>query len=263
MDITAKILNPIYIRCGTVENVVIVTTPTIQKYPLVPGTMIGGEHYGFVLITDTNGKQKESLYPTKTRISGVDFFGGSLRIFEEKNEIPWKFSKDGKILHTLLEEFTQEYLSNFKIAIKKDTSVLNDYELKDPLKIKIAKNPQENILLKNKQIKKNYPLYPGVILGTNHFGFILIFTKEERVQEVAYQTKNRINYIVREEKKFGDLKIFEEGKCCPWVFTYDGKLKQKSSYDVVSKKTQNFLEEDNLNKENIPVIKKLIKKRNK
>ena len=71
MDIEAKIENPVCIRLGDTENVILADEVNKQSNPLVPGVMFGGSHYGFGLITDINGKQKEKVYPTQCRIDEV------------------------------------------------------------------------------------------------------------------------------------------------------------------------------------------------
>lgn len=64
MDIEAKIENPVCIRLGDTDNVILADEVNKQNNPLVPGVMFDGNHYGFVLITDVNRRQKEVYYPT-------------------------------------------------------------------------------------------------------------------------------------------------------------------------------------------------------
>lgn len=46
-----------------------------------------------------------------------------------------------------------------------------------------------------------------------------------------------------EEDEFRDLKIFENGKYYPWLFSYDGKFKQKASYNPYSRRDKVFVQD--------------------
>ena len=69
MDIEPKIENPVCIRFGDTENVILADEINKQSTPLVPGVMFVGNHYGFVLITDINGKQKTKKSRIETYIN--------------------------------------------------------------------------------------------------------------------------------------------------------------------------------------------------
>ncbi len=99
MDIEAKIENPVCIRLDNTENVILSDEVNKQNNPLVPGVMFGGNHYGFVLITDINGGQKEMVYPIQCRIDAVGIEGnefGDLEIFENGKYYPCFFTYNGK-----------------------------------------------------------------------------------------------------------------------------------------------------------------------
>ncbi len=243
MDIEAKIENPVCIRLGDTENVILADEVNKQNNPLVPGVMFGGNHYGFVLITDINGKQKEMVYPTQCRIDAVGIEGGVLKVFEEGKKTSWRFNKSGKLEHSIFGEFTDEYRSRFNTIVEHYDMFMGEPVLKNPLCVKIARNPEESVILKDELVQQDYPLYPGAILGTEHYGFILIIDTDKGQKEVFYPTQNRIDAIGIEGNEFGDLKIFENGKYHPWLFSYDGKFKQEASYNPYSRRDKAFVED--------------------
>ena len=116
-------------------------------------------------------------------------------------------------------------------------------KLENPLKVKISSDPEKSMVLHDELIKKDYPLCPGVMLGTVHYGFILIFDTENGKKEVVYPTQNRVDSIGIEGDCYNDLKVFENGKYHPWVFTYDGKFKKQASYNQYSRRNKKFVEE--------------------
>ena len=240
MNIESKIENPICIRIGTTENVILSKDGNELNVPLNPGAMFDGDHYGFVLIIDANGKQKERVYPTQSSINAVDIKNGFLRVFEVGKELPWTFNRSGKVEHFPFGEFTFEYRS--ELDIPKDMP-MEEPILKNPLSVKISKNPEESVILKDETIKEDYPLYPGVVLETEHYGFILIIDTDEGQREVYYQTQNRIDAIGIEGNAFGDIKVFESGKYHPWLFSNDGEFKQEASFNPHSRKDRDFIEE--------------------
>ena len=99
------------------------------------------------------------------------------------------------------------------------------------------------MILQDELVKKDYPLCPGVMLGTLHYGFILMFDTEHGKKEVVYPTQNRIDAIGIEGYCYNDLKVFENGKYHPWLFTFDGKFKKQASYNQYSKRDKKFVEE--------------------
>lgn len=244
MNIEAKIENPICIRLGDTENVILSDGINKQNNPLVPGVMFSGNRYGFVLIIDKSGRQKEVVYPTQCRIDAVGIENGVLKIFEEGKKNSWRFSKSGKLEHSILGEFTDEYRSKFNIKLENNDMFSGKPILKNPLCIKISENLEKSVILKDETIQQDYPLlYPGVMLGTEHYGFVLILDTNDAKKEIHYPTQNRIDAISIEEDEFGDLKVFENGKYNPWLFSYDGKFKQEASYNPYSRRDKAFVEE--------------------
>ena len=83
MNLEAKMQDPICIKIGKDSNVILADKENKEEHPLVPGAMFGGEHFGFIIISDNNGKQRECFYPTQCRIEAIGIEGGVLKIFEE------------------------------------------------------------------------------------------------------------------------------------------------------------------------------------
>ena len=114
-------------------------------------------------------------------------------------------------------------------------------KMQDPICIKIGKD--SNVILADEECKEGHPLVPGAMFGGEHFGFILIFDTEHGKREVVYPTQNRIDAIGIEGHCYNDLKVFENGKYHPWVFTFDGKFKKQASYNQYSKRDKKIVEE--------------------
>lgn len=243
MSLEAKILNPVSIRLGKNYNIIMEDEKTHKEYPLIPGVMFGGEHYGFVLITEHNGKQRETVYPTQCKIQAIGINGGILKVFEDGKKLSWRFDKTGKLEHSTFDDFTDEFRSNFDIIVENYDMFMGEPTLMNPLNIKISRNPEESVILKDENIKEDYPLYPGVMLGNVHYGFILIIDTDKGQKEVVYPTQNRIDAVGIEGNIYGDLKVFENGKYHPWLFGYDGKFKKEASYNQYSRRDKAFVED--------------------
>ena len=242
MDIEPKIEKPVFIRFGDTENVILADEINKQSTPLVPGVMFVGNHYGFVLITDINGKQKEMVYPTQCRIVAVAFEAGTLKIFEEGKRTFWRFNNSGKLEHSIFGEFTDEYRSRINTSLEYCDIIMGEPILKNPLCVKIARNSERSVILKDEFVKQDYPLYPGAIFETEHYGFVLIIDTDKGQKEVYYPTQNRVNAIGIAGGELGDLKVFENGKYHPWLFSYDGNFKQEASYNLYSISDKAFVE---------------------
>ncbi len=244
MLLEAKVSDPVCIKLGKESNVILADKKNKENHPLVPGAMFNGEHYGFVLIVDFNGKQQEFVYSTQCKIEAVGMADGILNIFEEGKKFAWKFDEKGNLKHSAFNEFTDEFRSKFDIIVENYNMFANEPTLMNPISIKIAMDPEKSVILKDENIQKDYPLHPGVMLGTEHYGFILKIETEKCTKEVIYPTQNRIDAIGCQESFFVDLKVYEKGKYNPWVFSFDGKLKSESSYNKYSKRDQAFVEEN-------------------
>lgn len=240
MNIEPKILNPICIRLDKKSRALITDE---KNYELGTGVMFSSEHYGLNLIINHNGIQREIVYPTQNRIVAVGVENNVLRIFEYGKKFPWCFDKVGKLEHSTFDDFTDEFRSNFDIIVENYDMFMGKPTLMNPLNIKISRNPEESVILKDENIKEDYPLYPGAMLGTVHYGFILIIDTDKGQKEVVYPTQNGIDAVGIEGDIYGDLKVFENGKYHPWIFGYDGKFKKEASYNQYSTRDKAFVED--------------------
>ena len=114
-------------------------------------------------------------------------------------------------------------------------------KMQDSICIKIGKD--SNVILEDEENKEEHPLVPGAMFGGEHFGFIIISDNNGKQRECFYPTQNRIEAIGIEGHCYNDLKVFENGKYHPWVFTFDGKFKKQASYNQYSKRDKKFVEE--------------------
>lgn len=243
MNLEAKMQDPICIKIGKDSNVILADKENKEEHPLVPGAMFGGEHFGFIIISDNNGKQRECFYPTQCRIEAIGIEGGVLKIFEEGKKLSWRFNKTGKLEYSAFGDFTDEFRRKFDTIVENYDMFMGEPKLENPLRVQISLDPEKSMILQDEFVKKDYPLCPGVMLGTLHYGFILIFNTEHGKREVVYPTQNRIDAIGIEGHCYNDLKVFENGKYHPWVFTFDGKFKKQASYNQYSKRDKKFVEE--------------------
>lgn len=244
MLLEAKISNPVRIRLGKNSNFIMADEKNKENHPLIPGALFGGEHYGFILIVDYNGKQKEFVYPTQCKIEGAGILNNILNIFEEGKKIAWKFDKSGNLEHSAFDEFTDEFRSKFDVVGENYDMFMGKPILINPINIKIALDPEESVILKDDDVQENYPLFPGVMLGTEHYGFVLLIDSANGQKEIIYPTQNRIEAVGIEKSTYhSELKIFEKSKYHPWVFTPDGKFKSESSYNQYSRRDKLFVKE--------------------
>ena len=95
MILGTKILNPITLKIGNKENVVIIDA---EIFSLDKGVMFGTEHYGFNLISDYEGKESKKVYETQCRIIGAQIDDNNINIYEENKYVPWRFNKDTGVL---------------------------------------------------------------------------------------------------------------------------------------------------------------------
>ncbi len=243
MKIEGKRKNPINIRLGKNNNNIIIEDESkYEEIPLIPGAMINGEHYGFILITEHNGKQKETNYLTQCKIQAIGMENGILNIFEEGKRLPWSFDKNGNLKYSIVDDFTDDFKHKMNEEI--EIAVTSEEpKLIQPISIRIASNPEESAILPDDVIKEEYPLHPGAVFGDVHFGFILITEHNGVQKEMAYPTQNSIYAAAIEGSPDNDLKIYENGKYHPWVFKNNGELKEESSYNPYSRNDQQFIRE--------------------
>ena len=94
MNLEEKIQNPICIKIGKDSNVILADEECKEEYPLIPGAMFGGEHFGFTIINDSNREQRECFYPTQCRIEAIGIESGILKIVEEVYDLKEPQDKD-------------------------------------------------------------------------------------------------------------------------------------------------------------------------
>ncbi len=243
MRIDAKLVSPICVRLGKNPGIITSHNGEEKTYPLVPGAIFAEGHYGFVLISEHNGRQREAIYSTQCRIQAIGMNHGTLMIFEEGKEFPWQFTKKGKLEHSTFDEFTKEFKSPVDIISENYDMFVGEPQLIHPIQIKISRNPGESVILHDENISKDYPLWPGAILVDVHYGFVLIIDSEEGVKEAIYPTQNRIDAVGIEKSPTEVLKVFEKGKYRPWIFGCDGVFKEKASYNPFSKLDKEFIQD--------------------
>ena len=105
MDDNSKILNPICIRLDNYFDILLKNIEGYSSCSLMPGIMVGGEHYGFVVISSKDGKQKETVYPTSNKISSIGVEDNKLQIFEDKKKVSWLFDLNGKLIRKAERDF--------------------------------------------------------------------------------------------------------------------------------------------------------------
>jgi hypothetical protein len=232
-----------------------------DSYPAKPGVMVYGEHYGFIIISNYNNVQKEFVFPTECKIDAIGVEGDTLKIFENGKKDFWRFDKNGILENSLdnsaidLERSKANiYLENFNMFDVKPI-------IKNPINIKISKRASDSVILKDINVDTCYPIYPGVLLGEEHYGFIFIIDSKDCQKELFYPTQNKIDALGCDNGFYDDLKIYEEGKYFPWVFSYDGKLKSKASYNKYSRNDCSFINQD-LDLGNEKEIISYVKKKN-
>ena len=95
-----KMENPIVIKLGKNYDVILEDASCDTQYPIAPGCVVAEGHYGFIIITNKDGKQEKKEYPTLTSIYGVqlDIDSNLLVVYEDGQYVPWKFKRDGELV---------------------------------------------------------------------------------------------------------------------------------------------------------------------
>lgn len=119
MDDNSKILNPICIRLDNYFDILLKTSEDYSSCSLMPGIMLGGEHYGFVVISSKGGKQKETVCPTSNKISSIGVEDNKLQIFEDKKKVSWLFDLNGKLFRKTERDFFISFNDSNHIFQKK------------------------------------------------------------------------------------------------------------------------------------------------
>lgn len=96
-----KMEKPIVIKLGKNYDVILEDSSCDTQYPIARGCVFAEGHYGFIIITNKDGKQEKKEYPTLTSIYGVqlDIDTNLLVVYEDGAYIPWKFKRDGQLVH--------------------------------------------------------------------------------------------------------------------------------------------------------------------
>lgn len=244
MFIEPKIDKPLRIRLGLTENKILADDSCSKDYPLTPGVVVGHEHYGFSLIVDTKSGQRETIYPTQCNIQAVGLDNGILKIYENHKKNSWRFNKKGDLEHSNLDEFTEDVRSVYDLVAESPDFFVGDYKVDNPISIRIKEDPTQSVVIFDKPDGQDeYPLAPGVMIGALHYGFILVIDTENGEKEIVYPTQGNIDGVGTDSEFYTDFRVFENGKYHPWVFSSEGKLIKKASYNAYSKKDITFIKE--------------------
>ena len=245
MSIEERLVDPVCIRVGKKYDYVMVDEESNEHYSLEAGVLFGSEHYGFILIIDDKGKQREVVYPTQCKIEAIGIEGGVLKVFEEGKRLPWTFDKKGKLESSAFNDFTEgylrEYSKNVLLLLDNPKMFLNKAAIEHPVKLRIAMDPEKSVI--ELEDGEKYPLFPGVMLDSLHYGFILLIETLEGVREIKYPTQCRIDAVGCDTNFYDDIKVFENGKYHPWKFGFDGKFKEIARFNLMSRRDQNFIKE--------------------
>ena len=95
-----KMEKPVVIKLGKNYDVILEDAACNKCYPIDPGCAFAEGHYGFIIITNKDGKQEKKEYPTHTSIYGVqlDEATNQLIVYEDGQYITWRFSRDGELI---------------------------------------------------------------------------------------------------------------------------------------------------------------------
>jgi hypothetical protein len=95
-----KMEKPVVIKLGKNYDVILEDASCDTQYPIARGCVVAEGHYGFIIITNKDGKQEKKEYPTLTSIYGVqlDIDTNLLVVYEDGQYVPWKFKRDGELV---------------------------------------------------------------------------------------------------------------------------------------------------------------------
>ena len=191
---------------------------------------------------DANGRQTEKYYKSKCRIFGAQIINNSLCVYESGTKDYWKFSKTGKLEH--MPEGSK--VSTGEDIVYENVAALIGPKVLNPIRIRVAKNPKDSVILSDNNDGKDTPICPGAMFGGERYGFILSIETNDGIKKMEYPTQNKITAIGAEyvgDEYYGDadIKVYEDGKHFPWVITSTGKFKSKSAYYEISRKDKAFV----------------------
>ena len=104
-----------------------------ERLPLATGVMFAGEHYGFNILVNKNGKSDVISHGTQCRIAGVQIVGDNVTILEDNKYIPWRFDKNtgelkNEAIFSFLKKTEQAYLrENFGVETEADLVKVNGH----------------------------------------------------------------------------------------------------------------------------------------
>lgn len=246
MEAKGKIKNPIIMKLSHLGNVILPSNGVNETHPLEPGAVIGDEHYGFIVIVDKNNHQSHHIYLTDYPLEAVGIVENldskkELRIFE-KNKNPWCFNLQGDLVVGQEPEISyteQDTLLDNLEFFGVEEQVINPIVVR--VKGDIYDNIETNSVIVNGE---SFPIYPGCLIGTTNYGFILEIETENGIKREVYPTANRIDGVCCKKSFCNDITIFEEGKYHPWKFTCTGDFISKSEYEKYSRKDREHFEEN-------------------
>lgn len=243
MNLEPKIQSPICIRLTKDSNFIMADNNCKIEHQLTQAVLFEGNHYGFVLIIDNKTVQREYVYQTQCKIQAIGMENDFLKIFEEGKKSPWIFNKNGKLEKSAFGDVVDKFRDGFVTLVENYDMFTAKPIVKNPIKINIDRYLRNCVIQKDEFIDKDYPLYPGLVLGTEHYGFIFVIENEYGLKkEIIYPTNNKIDAIGMEYSDMDDIKIYENGKYNPWLFTYRGVFKKKATHNPYSKRDQKFVE---------------------
>lgn len=99
-------------------------------------------------------------------------------------------------------------------------------KIKNPVHLKLKK--KDSILLKSNHNDNEYSLKPGVMLGNEHYGIVIIVDYNNNQKETVYPTQCRVECLGIEN---GKLRIYEQYKKTPWIFNEKTGELEKSTFN--------------------------------
>lgn len=236
----AKIQNPIVLKIDKDGNVFMINEDNNSSISIQNGVMLGTIHYGFIIISENNGKQREIVYPTIRSIDAIGVTNHGINIYEYDVRESWEFDKKGNMVREMPDNpIMMDYPITDK-AYEHSNELLGVHRTSNPITI-VLDSYEKFVLFDNGE---RYPLNPGVIIGSrDHYGFILIRTINGKQIERVFPTQNPIEAIgVTSQLIDTDFDIFEEGKHFSWKFDKKGKLIREAAYLDASRKDKKYID---------------------
>lgn len=243
----AKIQNPIVLNIDRDGNVSMINEDDNTSISLQNGMMFGTINYGFVIISDYNGRQREVVYPTIRSIDAIGVTKYGINVYEFGIRESWEFDKRGNLVREMPDNPIMLDYPTIDKAYEHSGELLGAYRISNPITIVLDSN-EKYVLFDNGD---RYPINPGLVIGSkDHYGFILIRNINGKQTERLFPTQNPIEAIGVTSQSLGtDFDIFEEGKHFSWKFDKKGKLIRESSYLDASRKDMKYI--DNQIKNNL------------